>query len=201
MSEFITHCFTGRAYSSEEIISFSNSPLTHLADVEREMQFHKGVAHIQVSSLTQEEFDLFVRGYADQYESIYFFQNPQVKDLSALASLHSVKYLLFYNMRSAKQLWDMQDNASLRGIFISESKNLVYDISAIAGAPALEELLLFSNMSRKYTVQTLEPIKQSPSLRRVMLECRTEHSDFEPGEFSHLEIFKYRVDNQRNYHY
>lgn len=201
MSEFITQSFSGRAYTSEEIVSFSNCPLTHLADIEQEMHFHKRVAHVQVSSLTQEEFDLFVREYADNYESIYFFQNPQVKDLSALASLHNVQYLLFYNMRSAKMLWDMQDNVSLKGIFISESKKLVYDISPISKAPALEELLLFSNMNRKYTVQTLDPIKQNLSLKRVMLECRTEHSNFEPSEFSHLEIFKYRVDNQRNYHY
>lgn len=201
MCEFITHSFSGRAYTSEEIISFSNCPLTHLADIEQEMQLHKGVAHIQVSNLTQEEFNVFVREYAEQYESIYFFQNPQVKDLSALASLHKVKYLLFYNMRSAKQLWDMQNNVSLRGIFISESKKLVYDISSIAKAPALEELLLFSSISRKYTVRTLEPIKQNLSLKRVMLECNTENTDFDPGEFSHLELFKYRVDNKRNYHY
>lgn len=201
MSEFTTQLYSGRAYTSNETISFSQSPLTHLSDVHQEMQFHKGIKHIQVSCLTQYEFDVFVKEYADNYESIYFFQNPKVKDLSALACLHNVQYLLFYNFRAAKQLWDMSDNALLRGILISESKNMVYDISAVASAPALEELLLFSNLDRKYTVRTLEPIRVNKTLKRVMLECKTENVDFDPSMFSHLEVFKYRVDKYRNYRY
>lgn len=201
MSEFFTHLYSGRAYTAKETISFSQSPTTHFSEIDKEMQFHKGVKHIQVSCLTQYEFDTFVKEYADKYESIYFFQNPKVKDLSALADLHNVKYLLFYNFRLAKQLWDMSHNDSLKGILVSESKNMIYDISAIANAPALEELLLFSNMDRKYTVQTLEPIKANKTLKRVMLECKTENGDFEPNNFSHLEVFKYRVDRHRNYRY
>ena len=40
MSEFIAHLYSGRAYTSEEIISFSQSPMTHFADIDEEMQFH-----------------------------------------------------------------------------------------------------------------------------------------------------------------
>ena len=201
MSEFITHLYSGRAYTSEEMISFSQSPLTHFADIDKEMQFHKGVKHIQVSCLTQAEFDIFVKDYADDYESIYFFQNPKVKDLSTLAQLRNVQYLLFYNFRSAKLLWDMSQNASLKGISISESKNLVYDISSIAKAPALEEFLLFSNMNRKYTVKTLEPVKASKSLKRVMLDCKTENGDFDPADYAHFDVFQYRVDRCKNFQY
>lgn len=201
MSEFITHLYSGRAYASEEVISFSQSPLTHFADIDKEMQFHKGVKHIQVSCLTQAEFDIFVKDYADDYESIYFFQNPKVKDLSALAQLRNVQYLLFYNFRSAKLLWDMSQNVSLKGILISESKNLAYDISPIAKAPVLEEFLLFSNINRKYTVKTLEQMKASKSLKRVMLDCKTENGDFDPAEFSHLDVFQYRVDRCKNFQY
>ncbi len=198
MSEFITHLYSGRAYTAEERISFSQSPTTHYADMEKEMQFHKGVMYVQVSSLTQDEFDAFVMRYADNYESIYFFQNPKVKDLSALSCLRNVKYLLFYNFRSAKQLWDMSQNLSLKGILISASKGMVYHISPIAEAPALEELLLLSNLDRKYTVQSLEPIKSS-TLKKVMLYCNTESGDFEPMQFSHLEVFQYRVDGYKNF--
>lgn len=201
MSEFETHSYSGRAYTSEEIISFSQRPTTHFAEIDREMRFHKNVKHIQVSCLTQEEFDLFVKGYADNYESIYFFQNSKVKDLSALSCLQNVRYLLFYNFRAAKHLWDMSHNVSLKGLFISESKNLVYDISPILNAPALEELLLFSSIHRKHTVQTLSPIKESKTLKRVMLDCKTESGNFEPSSFMHLEVFKYRVDKHRNYQY
>ncbi len=79
MSEFATHLYSGRAYSSEEIISFSQSPATNFAQIDKEMQFHEGVRHIQVSCLTQDKFDVFVRKYADNYKSISFFQNPKVK--------------------------------------------------------------------------------------------------------------------------
>lgn len=201
MSEFIAHLYSGRAYTSEEIISFSQSPMTHFADIDKEMQFHADAKHVQVSCLTQNEFDIFVGKYADRYESIYFFQNPKVKDLSALAQLRNVQYLLFYNFRSAKLLWDMSQNVSLKGILISESKNLIYDLSAIANASALEEILLFSNMNRKYTVKTLEPVKASKSLKRVMLDCKTENGDFDPAEFAHLDVFQYRVDQYRNFQY
>lgn len=201
MNEFMTHLYSGRAYTSEEIISFSQSPITHFAHVDKEMQFHKNPKHVQVSCLTQDEFDVFVTKYADRYDSIYFFQNPKVKDLSALAQLRKVQYLLFYNFRSAKQLWDMSQNISLKGILISESKNLVYDISAIATAPALEEFLLFSNMNRKYTVQSLEPIQESHTLKRVTLDCNTEDGAFAPDAFSHLDVFQYRVDHHRNFSY
>lgn len=201
MSEFIAHLYSGRAYTSKEIISFSQSPMTHFADIDKEMQFHADAKHVQVSCLTQNEFDIFVGKYADRYESIYFFQNPKVKDLSALAQLRNVQYLLFYNFRSAKLLWDMSQNVSLKGILISESKNLIYDLSAIANASALEEILLFSNMNRKYTVKTLEPVKASKSLKRVMLDCKTENGDFDPAEFSHLDVFQYRVDRHQNFQY
>ena len=198
--DFEIQRYSGRAYTAEESISFSQSPRTHFSDVHKEMQYHKNVSHVQVSCLTQEEFDVFVKEYADQYESIYFFQNSKVKDLSALSSLHNVKYLLFYNMRSAKALWNMSENRSLKGIMISASKNLVYDLSQIAMAPALEELLLLGNMDRKYTVKSLAPIQESRSLKRVMLDCRTEAGDFDPGEFS-FELFRYRVDGHRNFRY
>ena len=201
MSEFIAHLYSGRAYTSEEIISFSQSPMTHFADIDKEMQFHADAKHVQVSCLTQNEFDIFVGKYADRYESIYFFQNPKVKDLSALAQLRNVQYLLFYNFRSATRLWDMSQNVSLKGILFSESKNLVYDLSAITSAPALEEFLLFSNMNRKYTVKTLETVKASRSLKRVMLDCKTENGDFDPAEFAHLDVFQYRVDQYRNFQY
>lgn len=201
MNEFMTHLYSGRAYTSEEIISFSQSPTTHFADVHKEIQFHKNPKHVQVSCLTQDEFDVFVTKYADRYDSIYFFQNPKVKDLSALAQLRKVQYLLFYNFRSAKQLWDMSQNVSLKGILISHSKHLAYDISPIAHAPALEEFLLFGNMDRKYTVKSLDPIKESPTLKRVMLDCKTEKGEFHPDAFSHLDVFQYRVDQHKNFRY
>ncbi len=201
MSEFLTHQYSGRAYTAEENVSFSQCKTTHFADIDKEMQFHKSVKHLQISQLTQDEFDYFVKNYADRYKSIYFFQNPKVRDLSALSQLHNVEYLLFYNLSSTKKLWDMSGNTSLKGLFISDSKNMIYDISEIAKAPVLEELLLFSSLERKHIIKTLFPIKNSKTLKRVMLECKTENADFVPDDFSNLEVFNYRVDKYKNYNY
>ena len=115
MPEFDTFLYSSRAYSSEEIISFSQSPRTHFSDIDKEMQFHRNAAHVQVSCLTQAEFDAFILNYANHYKSIYFFQNTLVKDLSALAHLQNAEYLLFYNVR-ANSLWDMSSNSQLKGI-------------------------------------------------------------------------------------
>jgi len=193
MSEFVTHVYSARAYTNEECIFFGSS--------NKDITYDPKVQHIQVSGMTQDDFDMFVQVFAHRYRSIYFFQNPDVKDLSALACLKNVEYLLFYNMRQADRLWDMTNNLSLKGILISESKRLIYDISAIAAAPALEELLLLSSTNRKHTVRSLEPIKENKTLKRVMLECKMEKCDFEPSLFSELEVFKYRVDKHRNFSY
>ena len=201
MSEFVTHLYSGRAYTSEETISFSKNPLTHFADVDKEMQFHQNISHVQVSNLTQAEFDKFVLEYGDRFHSIYFFQNTAVKDLSALAQLKNVEYLLFYNMRAAKSLWNMVQNDNLKGIFISASKKMCYDLSPLTAAPALEELLLFSTMDRRYTVHSLNPLQDCLKLKRAMLECNTEDRQFNPDDYSRLEVLKYRVDIYRNYTY
>ena len=65
MSAFLTHSYSGRCYSAGESISFSQSPQTNLADVDKEMTYHLNVDHVQVSCLTQYEFDAFVTKYAD----------------------------------------------------------------------------------------------------------------------------------------
>ena len=199
MSVFLTHRYSGRWYSSEESISFSQSSQPNFADVDKEMTCHLNVDHAQVSCLTQDEFDAFVTKYADQYKSIYFFQNPKVKDLSALSQLRNVEYLLFYNLRTARNLWDMSGNTALKGLLLGENcKGLIADLSPIAFAPALEELLVISPMGRKYTVRSLSPLLECRTLKRVMLDCNTENRDFDPNDFPHLEHFVYSVDRKRN---
>ena len=79
MSNFHTHLHSGRCYSSEECISFSQSPQTNFADVDKEMTYHLNVDHVQVSRLTQDEFDAFVTKYADRYKSVYFSRIQRLK--------------------------------------------------------------------------------------------------------------------------
>ena len=155
MSKFELHKYSGMAYESKQIITFSGNPAIALADVDEEMKFHTEVSAVEVCNLTQDEFDYFVSRYGDNYESIYFYNNTKIKDLSALSNLKKIKYLLFYNVRGT-ELWDTSKNESLKGIMISDSKKMLYDLEQLQYAPNLEELLLFSTMFNKYPVKTIE---------------------------------------------
>lgn len=200
MSEFELHKYSGMAYESKQIITFSENPPMALHDIDEEMKFHVGVSSVQVRNLTQKEFDYFVVNYGDNYESIYFFQNTKVKDLSVLSQLKRVKYLLFYNVRGSA-LWDMRQNEGLRGIMISDSKKMLYDLEQLQYAPNLEELLLFSTTFNKYPIKTINPLKNCQQLKRLFIDFNTEDKSFLPEEFDFLNEFKYQCDRKRNFSY
>ena len=198
MNQFEIFEFTSKAYTDDECITGSENLSNEFIDISRQVQNHKNIKHIMVSNLTQSEFDEFVENYADDYLSIYFFHNTKVKDLSALSGLKNVEYLMFYNMR-AKSLWDMSRNYGLKGLDISDSKGMVYDLSEVSNAPALVEFVLTSSMHRKYIVKSLNPIVENSSLKRVLVECNTELKDFDPNDFRSFDYFKYRVDKYSNF--
>ena len=198
MSEFELHKYSGMAYESNQIITFSENPSMALPDVDEEMKFHTGVSSIQVSNLTQKEFDYFIDNYGDNYESIYFFCNTRIKDLSALSKLKKVKYLLFWGMR-ANSLWNMCENENLLGVMISESKKLIYNLEPLQFAPNLEELLLFSSTFNKYPVKTISPLRNCKKLKRLFIEFNTEDKSFSPEDFDFLDEFKYQCDRKRNF--
>lgn len=198
MSEFELHRFSSMAYEPGQRITFSESPSKALHDIDEEMKLHRGVSSVQVSNLTQKEFDYFIEMYGDNFESIYFFHNTKVKDLSALSKLKKVKYLLFYNVRG-NTLWDMRQNENLRGIMISDSKKMLYDLEQLQYAPNLEELLLFSTIFNKYPVKTITPLKNCKKLKRLFMEFNTEDKSFFPEEFGFLDVFKYQCDRKRNF--
>lgn len=200
MSEFELHKYSGMAYESNQLITFSENPSKALPDIDKEMEFHVGVSSIQVSNLTQKEFDYFIENYGDNFESIYFFHNTKVKDLSALSKLKKVRYLLFYNVRG-NSLWDMGKNEGLRGIMISNSKKMLFDLEQLQHAPNLEELLLFSTTFNKYPVKTISPLKRCKNLKRLFIEFNTEDKSFLPEEFDFLDVFKYQCDRTRNFTY
>ena len=200
MSEFELHKYSGKAYESNQIITFSQTPSIALPDIDEEMKYHVGVTTVKVCNLTQKEFDYFVCKYGDNFESIYFFGNPKVKDLSALSKLKKVKYLLFLSVRG-QSLWDMHENESLKGIMISESKKMIYNLEPLQFVPNLEELLLFSSDFSKYPVKSISPLKDCKKLKRLFIEFNTEDKSFSPEEFEFLDLFKYQCDRKRNYTY
>lgn len=200
MQEYELHKYSSMSYTSNQIITFSENSSRALPDIDEEMKFHIGVSSVQVINLTQKEFDYFVVNYGDHFESIYFFQNTKVKDLSALSLLKKVKYLLFYNVRGSG-LWDMHHNEGLLGIMISDSRKMLYDLEQLQHAPNLEELLLFSSTFNKYSVKTITPLKSCHKLKRLFMEFNTEDKSFVPEEFDFLDSFKYQCDRKRNFTY
>ena len=186
------------AYEANQIITFSENPSRALPDIDEEMKYHVGISSVQVSNLSQKEFDYFIDNYGDDFESIYFFQNTKIRNLSALSKLKKVKYLLFYNVRG-NSLWDMSGNESLKGIMISDSKKMIYDLEYLQFAPNIEELLLFSSAFNKYPVKTIAPLKSCKKLKRLFIEFNTEDRSFSPEEFDFLDVFKYQCDRKRNF--
>lgn len=78
----------------------------------------------------------------------------------------------------------------------------VNDLSELTNAPALEEFYLpQTNGLTRYTVKSLEPLKNCRNLKRVFIDCRSENKDFDPKDFDFLEIFNYRIDNTNNFSY
>lgn len=56
MSDFELHKYSGMAYESAQIITFSENSFKALPDVDEEMKFHLDVSSVEVHNLTQEEF-------------------------------------------------------------------------------------------------------------------------------------------------
>lgn len=200
MSKFELHKYSGMRYEPNQIISFSDNTSFSASYIDEKMKNHIGVSTVHVNEMKQQEFDYFITNYGDNFESIYFFHNTKVKDLSALSKLKKVKYLLFYNFRS-ESLWDMSKNESLRGIMISDSKKMIYNLEQMQYAPNLEELLLFSTMFNKYIVKSITPLKKCKKLKHLFIEFNTEDKSFIPEEFNYLDEFKYQCDGKRNFTY
>ena len=95
----------------------------------------------------------------------------------------------------------MSKNESLKGIMISDSKKMLYNLEQLQYAPNLEELLLFSTMFNKYPVKTITPLKNCKKLKRLFIEFNTEDKSFFPEEFDFLDEFKYQCDRKRNFTY
>lgn len=200
MSEFELFKYTGMTYEERQIITFPSNSSVSFSDIDEEMKNHTGVSAIKIAHFTQKEFDYFIEKYGDDFESIYFFGSTQVKDFSVMSKLKKVKYLLFWGIRGTT-LWDMRGNESLKGLMISDSKKLIYDLEQLQYAPNLEELLLFSTIFNKYPVKTIEPLKNCKKLKRLFMEFNTEDKSFEPEEFAFLDVFKYQCDRKRNFTY
>ncbi len=95
-------------------------------------------------------------------------------------------------------MWDMRENENLKGIMISNSKKMLYDLEPLQYAPNLEELLLFSTTLQRYPVKNITPLKRCKNLKRLSIDFNTEDGKFSPEDFGHLEVWQYKCDRQTN---
>ena len=94
---------------------------------------------IRISGLTQETFDYFVHTQAYKFNAILFWKNKLVQDWSNLSTLQNVKFIGYFHNQRIDKLWDMTENYSLEGLYISDFTKLK-TLNGIEKAPKLERL-------------------------------------------------------------
>ena len=128
---------------------------------------------LHISGLKQNSFEYFVSNHAHNFSVICLAHCNLIKDFSCLEKLNKLEYLLIeWNIRATK-LWDMSQNTSLNGLYLSDVKK-VTNLSDIVTAPNLKELAIDETVdsqlgSNKWRLTTLSPIDNAPRLERLFL--------------------------------
>jgi len=133
-----------------------------------ELKNYPKVKQLHITGLKQKDFDYFVERYADDYDFIYFFKCPLIKDLSKLSKLSNVKYISFYWNNKADRLWDMSKNKNLKGIFINDMSKLC-NLKDIESGASLNEFHISGGMWKNAKIETLRPIGTLKNLEYLSL--------------------------------
>ncbi|WP_096153550.1 MULTISPECIES: hypothetical protein [Bacillus] len=94
---------------------------------------------VMISGLKQDSFEYFIRTQSYKFQAIMFWKNKLVEDWSLLSTLKNVKFIGFFHNQRITQLWDMTENNSLEGLYISDFTRL-HSLDGIKNAPKLERL-------------------------------------------------------------
>jgi hypothetical protein len=132
---------------------------------------HPDLTGISVSGFTQASFEYFIHTYGGQFKTIIFWKCPLIGNLEALETLDQVEQIYYYWNQRAETLWDFSKTRSLK-VFRYDDFTRMHDLSQISKAPALEELHFGNKVWSKYILNTLEPLKDCPSLKNVALNPR-----------------------------
>lgn len=109
---------------------------------------------IEISGLNQRTFAYFVSTYGSRFKKIYFFKNPRVSDLSALADLENIEFIKYYWNNTASSLWDMGGNKRLERLELYQFTALK-TLEGVQYAPALEYLSLTAYSEEYLNVDAL----------------------------------------------
>src|SRR5574339_36997 len=126
---------------------------------------------IAISGLTQDTFDYFVENYGHQFKAIIFWKCPLVGDLKLLELLDQVEYIVYYWNQRAESLWDFSKTKALKG-FSYDDFTRMHDISQLPGSPSLEELQFGDMIWTTYILNTLYPLRECTSLKRLSFSAR-----------------------------
>ena len=128
---------------------------------------------LHISGLKQDSFEYFVSNYAQEFLVIRLAHCNLINNFSCLQSIGTLEYLMIdWNIRATK-LWDMSQNTSLKGLYLSDVKK-VNNLSDIVTAPNLKELAIDETVdsqlgSNKWRLASLSPIQNAPRLEKLFL--------------------------------
>src|SRR5436190_24207199 len=134
-------------------------------DIDIIQEFPK-ITEISISGLTQDTFDYFIENYGYQFKAILFWKCPLVGNLKLLASLDHVEYIVYFWNQRAEELWDFSKTKALKG-FSFDDFTRMHDISQLSKSASLEELHFGDKIWTTYVLNTLYPIQECASLKRL----------------------------------
>lgn len=188
--------YSGHCYTPEQSLAITNpqgkSTLTP-GDVDAALQAREDLSLLQTTGLDQKSFEHLISRYGDRLRTVYFFSSPDIRDFSPLSGLPNLENVLIYWNRKAETLWDMRNNAGLKGIQISASKRLLLGLEALPTAPNLEEIRLNGDILTNHTIRDFSVFERCGSLKRLsLLGLNVLDGTMEPlFRLTNLEIFDF----------
>ncbi len=188
--------YSGHNYTPAQTLAI-HSPLEHKAltpeDVDAALQARADLSILQATGLDQKSFEHLILRYGDLLRTVYFFSSPDIKDFSPLSALPLLDNVLIYGNRTAEALWDMRNNARLKGIQISASKRLLLGLDAMPTAPNLEEIRLNGDVLTNHAIRDFTIFERCASLKRLsLLGVNVLNGTIEPLlRLTNLEIFDF----------
>lgn len=188
--------YSGHNYTPEQTLAIS-STTGHNAltpdDVDAALQAREDLSLLQAGGLNQKSFEYLITRYGERLRTIYFFSSPDIRDFSPLSELTKLENVLVYWNRKAETLWDMKNNAGLKGIQISASKRLLLGLDALPTAPQLEEIRLNGDILTNHTIRDFFVYERCGSLKRLsLLGLNVLDGTMEPlFRLTNLEIFDF----------
>ena len=79
---------------------------------------------IIISGLEQKTFEYFISEYGNQFQSISFWKNKSVENLSMLSELEHIEFITYFFNQKVTKLWDMRKNKKLKGLQIDDFTRL-----------------------------------------------------------------------------